>query len=46
MKCSECANLIRTPLGLRCRYEWDLLSNPRGGACARGERFVQKEARE
>lgn len=42
--CSDCANLIRTPLGTRCKYEWNLLDNPRGGLCVRGERFVPKEA--
>lgn len=42
MNCKECANLIQTVHGPRCRYE----INPVGQVCLKGERFKPKEARE
>lgn len=38
LKCSDCKHLIKTHLGIRCRYEYNLLSNPKK-VCSRGERW-------
>lgn len=39
--CSDCKHLIETPFGMRCRHEYNLLSNPKK-ICLRGERWEPK----